>query len=181
MEVKGYKIFNKDKTNRYGKEFVEGKKYIVGGKISFGNRGNGFHMCVHLSDVFRYVDTEDNDFVVAEVKGSGQTCLHEEPNCFEGYYDMYSCSEIKVVRFLSRKEIIDLMLEANEFEVLKFIRTFKLTTSEAIQFYKKFRSCKAIVCALMYYHFDYKNVYEDVEKKKTLTFKKVFDDGEDNS
>ena len=59
-EVKGYKAFNKDKTNRYGLPFTEGVTYKVGGDISFGNAGNGFHMCTHLSDVFRYFDAIDD-------------------------------------------------------------------------------------------------------------------------
>ena len=51
MRVKGYKCFFKDKTNRFGIPFEEGEEYHIEGSIRFGNKGNGFHMCVHLSDV----------------------------------------------------------------------------------------------------------------------------------
>ena len=44
MEINGYKAFNKDRTNRYGKPFEEGKKYHARGSISFGNSGHGSHM-----------------------------------------------------------------------------------------------------------------------------------------
>ena len=42
-EVRGYKAFNIDATNRYGKPFTEGETYQVEGEIKFGNDGNGFH------------------------------------------------------------------------------------------------------------------------------------------
>ena len=35
-EVKGYKAFNKDLTNRYGKPFTEGGTYSIFGKLQFG-------------------------------------------------------------------------------------------------------------------------------------------------
>ena len=34
MEIKGYKAFNKDMTNMYGKKFEVGKTYSVNGKIN---------------------------------------------------------------------------------------------------------------------------------------------------
>ena len=64
-EVKGYKAFNCDATNRYGMPFTEGQTYRVEGEISFGNRGNGFHMCTAWSDVFRYVNATEEDVLVA--------------------------------------------------------------------------------------------------------------------
>ena len=64
-EVKGYKAFNNDATNRCGKPFTEGETYRVDGEIRFGNEGNGFHMCTFLSDVFRYVNAIDEEVLVA--------------------------------------------------------------------------------------------------------------------
>ena len=60
-EVKGYKAFNKDATNRYGRPFTEGETYRITGELQFGNDGNGFHMCTSLCDVFRYVNAIDDD------------------------------------------------------------------------------------------------------------------------
>ena len=53
-EVKDYNAFNYNSTNRYNMPFAEGQSYRVEGDISFGNHGDGFHMCIALSDVFRY-------------------------------------------------------------------------------------------------------------------------------
>ena len=50
--VEGYKIFNLDYTNRYGKIFKEGILYQTSSKVKFGNDGKGFHMCKNLEDVF---------------------------------------------------------------------------------------------------------------------------------
>ena len=90
-EVKGYKAFNKDATNRYGKPFTEGETYRVTGDIKFGNDGNGFHMCKALSDVFRYVKAEEEDVLVAEVTGRGKYVRRDDN--YYGYYDMYACEE----------------------------------------------------------------------------------------
>ena len=66
-DVKGYKAFNKDSTNRYGKPFTEGGTYSIFGKLQFGNDGNGYHMCTSLCDVFRYVNAVEDDVLVETI------------------------------------------------------------------------------------------------------------------
>ena len=49
MEIKCYKAFNKDRTNRYGMKFEEGKAYHTDGDIKCGLiyeafNGNGFQV-----------------------------------------------------------------------------------------------------------------------------------------
>lgn len=96
--IKGYKAFNSDKTNRYGIPFEAGKAYKVDGDISFGNQGNGFHMCTSISDVFRYIDANDiNNYKIAVVYGYGDSVLYEDD--YEGYYDMYACRCMYVKSF----------------------------------------------------------------------------------
>ena len=129
-EVKGYKAFNKDKTNRYGVPFMEGATYKVSGEISFGNNGNGFHMCTYLSDVFRYFNSDD--VVVAQVVGRGDRVKYDDE--YEGYYDMYSVRELYINRFMSREEVISRMLNDNSINVIKFIKTFKMSSAEKIEF-----------------------------------------------
>ncbi len=107
-EVKGYKAFNKDSTNRYGQPFTEGETYRVNGEIKFGNDGNGIHMCTSLSDVFRYVNAFEEEVIVAEVTGRGK--YDKRDDYYYGYYDMYNFEEITVNKFLSREEIISKML-----------------------------------------------------------------------
>ena len=107
-EVRGYKAFNIDATNRYGKPFTEGETYQVEGEIKFGNDGNGYHMCTALSDVFRYVDATEKNVLVAEVTGRGEYAKYDD--IYYGYYDMYSFEEITIDRFMTRDEIIEKML-----------------------------------------------------------------------
>ena len=137
MEVKGYKAFNVDKTNRYGKPFKEGETYRAHGEISFGNDGNGFHMCTSLSDVFRYFEYPLGEACVAEVIGRGK-CL-EFNDEYYGYYEMYAVEEITITHFMERKEIIARMLKDHDFNNRKFLMTLKLTEHEKKQYLKLYR------------------------------------------
>ena len=166
MILKGYKCFNGDKTNRYGVPFEEGKDYHVDGEIKYGNKGNGFHMCVHLSDVFRFFDTDDNDFAVAEVTCWGEHDMNEYPDDFEGYYDMYAFSDMHIDRFMTREEIINKMLEAHEFDVKKFLRTFYCTNDEILLFIRKFHNDISVLSVILCYHFQENNTYYLTEEEK---------------
>ncbi len=74
MEVKGYKAFNIDQTNRYGMHFEEGQTYQISqSEVKFGPWGYGFHLCTHLADVFRYYEYLTEDICIAEVTGR-ETC-----------------------------------------------------------------------------------------------------------
>ena len=57
--IYGYKCFNSDMTNRYGKKFELGKVYSTDGKVKFGNSGNGFHFCKNIEDTLRYFSLSD--------------------------------------------------------------------------------------------------------------------------
>ena len=48
MEIIGYKCFNKDLTNRYGRKMNVGEKYTANGAVNFGNVGHGFHFCKNI-------------------------------------------------------------------------------------------------------------------------------------
>ena len=177
-EVKGYKAFNCDATNRYGMPFTEGQTYRVEGEISFGNRGNGFHMCTALSDVFRYVNATEEDVLVAEVTGRGDYAKIDDN--YYGYYDMYAFREITIDRFLTRDEIIQKMLDSSKHQVNKFLSTCKLRESEAIKFARKFRNDFDVIKTLLYYHFGYPEIYKttrDVNEYLRL----VLRDGQDNN
>lgn len=177
MEIMGYKAFNKNRTNRYGKTFEEGKAYHIDGPISFGNNGNGFHMCTHLSDVFRYFDPRDID--VAFVIGSGRYVLSEDETWAEPYYGMYSVSDIQIKKFLTREEIIDIISKSSSSDVVKFFATFNPTDEEAIQILKgnkiQFDHEKALAAYL--YYFKGINVYGLDYDDRTRVLKKTMDDG----
>ena len=177
-EVKGYKAFNKDATNRYGKPFTEGETYIVTGEIKFGNDGNGFHMCTALSDVFRYVNATEDDVLVAEVTGRGRKVCFDDN--YYGYYDMYACEEITIDKFLSREEVIEEMLNSPSYQVKKFIVTCRLSDEEALRFVKKFRGDTEVIKALLYYHFGIEEIYKQNNDEKEC-LRLVLKHGQDNN
>lgn len=179
-EVKGYKAFNKDATNRYGKPFTEGETYRVVGDIKFGNDGNGFHLCTALSDVFRYVNAIEEDVLVALVIGRGEMA-HFDDNYY-GYYDMYAVEEITIDRFLSREEIIDKMLTSPAHEVRKFLATCRLSEKEKVLFARKFRNDMETIKHLLYHHFGCTEIYQG--KTSEIDYKSlrlVLDNGQDNN
>ncbi|HAB67110.1 MAG TPA: hypothetical protein DCE23_07060 [Firmicutes bacterium] len=156
MEVKGYKAFNKNKQNRYGVPFLEGHTYRVLGPVSFGCNGNGYHFCRELSDVFRYVDNNE-EVCVASVTGSGEMVTFNDE--YYGYYDMYSSEILRVDRFLSREEIIDIMLNSNEEAIRKFLLFFRLNSLELSLFVNRFGSNMKIMEFIMYYQMGCKDIY----------------------
>ena len=181
MEIKGYKAFSKDHTNRYGMPFEEGKDYHVDGPISFGNNGNGFHMCTHLSDVFRFFDP--NDVVVARVIGSGDVAEGEYDDWDEPYFDMFSVSDIHIEKFLTREEIIDIMSKSSASDMVKFFATYNPTDDEAIRILRgnrgRFEHYKALA-AYLYYIIGV-NVYEMSFEDRAKILKKVLDNGQDSN
>ena len=177
-EVKGYKAFNIDATNRYGKPFTEGGTYRVTGDIKFGNDGNGFHMCTALSDVFRYFNATEEEVLVAEVTGRGQMMSFDDN--YYGYYDMYACEEITIDKFLKRNEIIEKMLNSPSSQVKKFIVTCKLTSEEAIMFARKFRGDIDVIKTLLYYHFRNEEIFKQNNNEKEC-LRLVLKHGQDNN
>lgn len=131
--IKGYKAFNTDITNRYGKKFELGKVYHADGKISWGTEGNGFHFCTNLEDCFRYFDSER--CVMTEIIGYGKMKKYDDE--YYDYYDMYVSEYIKIIKLLTREEIINEMLLVNKNRQNRFFRDFKLTNEEM----KLFKEC----------------------------------------
>ena len=181
MEIKGYKAFNKDHTNRYGMPFEEGKDYHVDGEIRFGNNGNGFHMCTHLSDVFRYFDPEYID--VASVIGSGEYDEGEDETWSEPYYWMYAVSDIHIEKFLTRDEIIEIMSNASASDIVKFFATYNLSVDEALQIIRghvgKYDHNKVLENYL--YYLSGINVYALKPDEREKVLKKVLDNGQDSN
>lgn len=177
MEVRGYKAFNKDMTNRYGLPFEVGSTYRVTGIVSFGNDGNGFHMCTNLCDVFRYFNSEDS--VVAEVIGRGKCVKYDDD--YNGYYDMYACEEITIEKLLSREEILARMLTAHDLNNKKFLMTYILTDEEKREYLRLY--CRNITMLewLLYYQFGYKEIFGLGLEEREKELKKVFNYGQDSN
>lgn len=169
MEVRGYKAFLEGGVNRYGKEFGEGECYHVDGDISFGNHGNGFHFCKRMEDTFRYVDAMNGRVEVAEVIGSGD--MVEFNDEYYGYYDMYSASDLQIVKFLTRREIIEYFLRQHDISVRRFVSGFKLTEEEKELFRIQFSDEINILRAIAYYQDNDLDVYSRQNDLKTFVKK----------
>ena len=126
MFVVGYKAFNNDFTNSYGIHYEIGEVYQCQGDLKSGNFGNGFHMCHNLEDCYRYFSSDDS--VMTEVIGFGNILKYDDE--YYGYYDMYVCECMRIIREISRAEIIDMMLHTYLERRLRFIRNFNLTEDE---------------------------------------------------
>lgn len=163
MEIIGYKCFNKDLTNNYGRKFEVGKIYIAPGIIKFGISGNGFHLCRNLEDTLRYYPAKEKDVSVCLVKGSGNYQKHDDE--YYGYYDMYSFEKIEILKKLTREEIIKICLNLCEIQVIKFISTFKLTEKEIEKFKEKYKDKIRVLDAIAYYQ---ENDFKVYEKKYNL-------------
>lgn len=169
QEIKGYKAFNIDLTNRYQIPFEEGKTYTVEGPLKFGNQGNGYHFCKHLEDTLRYVPALVDDIKIAEVTSLSEVVEYADD--YYGYYDIYAARELRIDRILTREEIIKTMLNVHEDRVIRFISLFKLTEDEKLMFESKYHNNIKVYLAMKYY-FDsdtdiYKNYYRGKIKVKS--------------
>ena len=162
MEIKGFKAFNNDMTNNYGDKFEEGKTYKLDGKIAFGVKGRGFHMCKRIEDTFRYV--KDENIKIAKVTGRGT--ITEGFDDYNEYYDMFCTSEITIDHVMSRQEIIQELLKRPEESVCRFISTgFKLTDEEVELFRLVFANSLRINQYIDYYIYGDKEVFSRAFKK----------------
>ena len=149
MEVLGYKCFNKNMTNRYGQKFEVGKTYSIVGKVKFGNNGHGFHMCKRMEDTLRYFDAMKEDVIICFVLGSGEIVSYKDE--YDGYYDMFAVSNLKILKQLTREEIIMKALLLSEERVKRFISGYKLNSEEINIFKNKFYNCVNAIETIEYY------------------------------
>lgn len=124
-KIRGYKAFN-NMSDRYGNTYELNKDYHADGKIKW--QENGFHFCKNLEDVFRYYDGFDENTVVCMVEGSGIVFTYYDD--YAEYYDMYVSSDIRILKILSREEIINSVLHKNIFSIQRLISGYKLTDDE---------------------------------------------------
>ena len=127
--IKGYKAFN-NMMDRYGNVYEIDKEYHVAGRIKW--QENGFHFCNNLEDVFRYYDGFCENTTICLVEGFGTIVTYYDD--YAEYYDMYVSSDIKILKVLSREEIINEVLDKNIFAKQRFISGFKLIRSLFIFF-----------------------------------------------
>lgn len=113
----GFKCFNKGLINQHGVKFHPNKIHKVNGEVVFGNSGNGYHFCKDIENTLRYFHVDADQIDLCKVEGSGDIKTSNDE--YNGYFDMYVASELKVVSILSFDDILS---EVNNMCVDRFIR-----------------------------------------------------------
>lgn len=149
MEKIGYKCFNKDMTNRYGRKMKVGDVYIANGKVKVGNNDHGFHFCKNLEDTFRYFDAMNDDVMICLVRGFGN--IDEYSDEYNGYYNIYASEHIEILKILSREEIIAYGLNLFYFRACRFIQGYKLNNDEIEIFKEKYKNYNSVLKYIEYY------------------------------
>ncbi|HOZ89025.1 MAG TPA: hypothetical protein PK737_02205 [Bacilli bacterium] len=164
--IEGYKVFDANMKNMYGEEFKVGETYHCPGPIAFGTQGQGWHFCKRLEDALRYAVGLGENFIVCAVTGFGK--IIESFDDYNEYYDMYSASDMIINKALTRQEIIDYIVEANDFQIKRFISLYKLNPEEIKLFKNLFADSELIMNAIAYYQEGDKEVYTRVNEGLNL-------------
>lgn len=125
-----FKCYYKGLFDRYGNQYELNKTYTFK-KIK--PQSSGFHSCKNLEDTFRYYDTT-KETVIAKVEISGDIIEFEDD--YNGYYDMYCSSMIKILEVYEKEEIINIMKKSSSESKYRFIWTYNnLSEAEIREFY----------------------------------------------
>ena len=142
----GYKAFDENLINRYGKEFELEKEYTIDGEIKFGSRG--FHFCTNLEDTLRYVDGTSAIITIVESLGN----LQKYDDEYNGYYDMFVTNKIKIIKVLTKKDILKYMFKLPEFRIIRLISSYFQFSEEDLQMLEMlYLNNENIMKAIRYY------------------------------
>ncbi len=153
----GYRAFNSDYTNDLGEKFELNETHHIDGKINatFGKKGNGYYFYTDLADVFRFEDPQ-KEIKVAVVEATGSIdCVKDEYN----NYLRYACSDLTVVKYLSREEILNTVLSEGIHSIDKFIRTYNLTEDERDVVLDHVRGDNDLIGKVLWYCYDKKDIF----------------------
>lgn len=152
MYVRGFKAFNSDMTNRYGKSFSVGCVYLSENIVKF--KKYGYHMCKNFEDTLRYFDAMNGQISICSVIGFGLIDKYSDE--YNGYYDMYAVQKIYIERKLERDELLQMAKNLNSFRLERFVSMFRLSDDE-IQFLEPYPL--NVSDAIEYYQYGNKKVY----------------------
>lgn len=125
--IEGYKAFNSDFTALNNIKFKVGDHKHIDGIVKAGPiGGHGFHLCKNFEDTFRFV--EENP-ILCEVIGFGKIS-NEYIDYYNGYDEIYACSDIIIKRIVSREEIIQMAKNLSGYKLERLIITYKMTNEE---------------------------------------------------
>ncbi len=156
--IEGYKAFNSDFTTMGGIKFSVGMQRHVDGPIKAGPiNGNGFHLCKHFEDTFRYIR---NNPLLCEVIGYG-IISKEYIDEYNEYDGIYACSDLYVKRLIPREEIIEMAKELKGYKLERIIKTYTMTDEEIALI--ESNNNKKLKKYIDYYHRGNKKSFEEWE------------------
>jgi len=157
MGIVGYKSLDKDFKTSNGVQLEVGKLYIAEGRIKAGPSGNGYHMCKNIEDTFRYCNALTEETHICKVVGSGKIDFYEDT-----YYDyeIMAAERMKILKLLSREEVLKEGLALNWYRAERFVSTFKLNEVEIEAFKAKYQNKQNVLDAIAYYQEGKLDVYE---------------------
>lgn len=170
----GYKAFKSDGTNRYGEKFEIDKKYHIDGNIlaRFGHEGNGYYYCTNIADVFRFFPPDDVKVGVIEATGKIDRS-HDEYND----YEIFACSDMKLLKYLTREEVLNLVIMDGRYSIEKAIKTYKLTPEEKDTVLDSVRGDFLLMQQVLWYCYDKKDIFsldrEDLYKTLNEEYTKL--------
>ncbi len=164
-----YKCFKKGLVNRYGVKFELNKMYHTDGEISFGNDGNGYHMCTYLEDTLRYFNAMNGEVEICLVDGSGKYIKRDDED--NDFFDMYAFENMVILHVYSRSEIFEYAINLPEYRLKRFISLYKLTDDEKSRMIDKYNGNSDILKYIDYYQNGNKEAFSNGDKKykKALT------------
>lgn len=136
--IYGYKSFNVGGRNIKGIIMPPGK-YHFDGDIIYGRQG--YHFAEYLEDTLEYTDTDSP--LIAYVRGSGtiDKCNYAE---FESG-NLYAVSDIEILKYLNRDEILHYALALDEVRMIRFIDRYSLSKDELDIFSLKSSNVKKFI------------------------------------
>ena len=144
----GYKAFDYDLVNTYGMKFDLNVEYSLSGELKFGNNGNGFHFCTNLEDTLRYVDGANAIIVMVEALGN----LKQYDDEYNGYYDMFVTNKIKIIKVLTKEDILKYKFKLPEFRMIRLISSYFQFSEEDLQMLEMlYQNNDSIIKAIRYY------------------------------
>lgn len=161
MDLVVYKSFFNNHLSIDDNRYEINTPYHQDGKIVFSK--NGFHSCTNMVDTLMYAPGTRNNLEIARVKiwGEVKKCDDE----YRGCYDIYVSSDMSIINFLTKEEIVNIATSLNQYDLLRFISKYRLDENDIDLF-----EGKSIITDLFidYYQRGNKNAFEENYKIKKL-------------
>lgn len=124
--VTGYKAFNKGLINQFNETYEVGKDYTLNSDLKWKKKG--FHFAENLEDVLRYYDGF-GEIDICVVIGYGDIM-----SFYDDYYDyeIIVSDHMRIVKVLSREEILEYAKKLPDYRLCRFISGFGLNEDEQL-------------------------------------------------